>query len=200
MKIDARPLDIHQWLTKHSRIFRIVETGLREKGLISPENTPKGDVPYPLRFLSKEPTPETSHAWEITEMLLVELKNAVEASGACLVACYIPSSYALDRDLWKATKQRFGLSGDRWDTLQVESEFMRICRKHSIFCMGGAQEFQRGAESLGGKASRFYHVRDGHWNALGHKFVGKMMADRLVAWSKAEGLPLRPRRPYDTER
>lgn len=200
VKIEAPPFDMHQWLTKHSRVLRTVETGLTEMGLMVHRAPRKENVPYPLRFLSKEPTPEISHAWKITEMILMELKNSVEASGASLVAYYVPSSYTLDRDLWKATKQQFEMSGNRWNPHQVESEFRRICDKHSIPCMGGAREFEQGAKTLGTKAASFYHLRDGHWNSPGHRFVGEMMANSLRSWSLAESDLLGARRPHRTAR
>ncbi len=200
VKIDTHRFDIRAWFTKHSRIFRIVETRLREMGLMAQKRPPNARTPYSLRFLSEEPSPEISHAWKITEMLLVELKKAVEASGASLVAFYIPGSYTLDSDQWKAAKQRFGMNGDHWNPLQVESEFRRICAQHSILCMGGAQELQQGAESLKKTAISFYHLRDGHWNAFGHKFAGEMIANQLLSWSRAGTLALRPRRPSPAEK
>lgn len=184
-------LTAHQWLKKKSRVYRLVHASLMELGVLAREEPPRQSLPYCLRLLSSEPTSETSYAWNITEMILVQLNKEVEASGATLVAFSIPSPYTVDGDLWDATKKRFHMNGDRWDPMQVDVDFHRLCDKHAILCMGGVREFQQGAESLGRKALSFYYLRDGHWNGEGHKFVGETIAKSLLDWSKREGRPLR---------
>ncbi len=178
-EIAVEDRDGNHWLKNHSRVYSLVITGLAKWGLTADEAAIKPLIPRDFRVLSREPDSEVVQAWKITEMLLVELKKSVQENGGNLLVFYVPSIHSIDPDLWEATKKKYGMTGDEWDANRVESNLIRICNEHSIDCMPSIAQFKERVRSLGKDASWFYHPRDAHWNARGHRLVGEMLADRI---------------------
>jgi hypothetical protein len=181
--VELEHFDIQEWLTRSSRVFRLIESRLEGWGLKEKHSPRQRKIPYALHFFSKQASLEISQAWKTTERLILELKNIVEDSGARLLVCYIPSPGELDADSWEATKRTYGMTGDQWNVGQIEAELRRICDKNSIVCIGGVRQFEQGAGSVGKKAGSLYHRKDGHWNSEGHRIAGEMLATHVRSWS-----------------
>ncbi|MDQ7782809.1 MAG: SGNH/GDSL hydrolase family protein [Desulfomonilaceae bacterium] len=167
---------LSHWLKKRSRVYSILDEGLTMLGLTAPEASATPSTSLEFGPLSRERGPEIEQAWKLTELLLVDLKRRVEASCADLLVFYVPSIHSVDPDSWNATRKQYGMTGDQWNPSQVESDLLRICRRHSVPCVATIALFKERAKTRGESARCFYHLRDGHWNVEGHRFAGEILA------------------------
>ncbi len=171
--------DLHKWLAKRSRVYSLVSAGLARPGLSSEQTQTRQSVPDDFRVLSTVPDADIENAWKLTEMLLVELKKRVQDSRASLLVYYVPSIHSVDRELWEATRKKYGMTGNHWDACEVESRLRRICAQNSIDFIPTIGQFKEKARSLGKSANCFYYPSDAHWNIQGHRFVGEILADYI---------------------
>jgi len=173
--------DINEWLKKHWRFYGLLLDGLVGLNLLSPEPVIVYPLPDSLRVLSRKPDPEVEHAWQITESVLVDLSKTVEESGASLLVAYVPIIWTVSPDAWTTVRRKYGMTGQEWDPDLVEKRLVQICKKNAIECLPTISVFKERAAAKGKTGDYYYHTRDGHWNAAGHRLFGQMLAERIQA-------------------
>ncbi len=90
----------------------------------SDEITP---IPDGFRVWEKRYNPEISHAWRITEAIIIELQEKAASIGSELLVVYIPARASIYEEEWQATKRKYGISDENWDVEQAGVELQAIC-------------------------------------------------------------------------
>lgn len=170
---------IREWLEKKSHVYRVIEGGLANLRLINSGGLDPSNIPNEFKIWYKGSDPDSEYAWKITEMLIVKLRDSVERRGAKLLLFHVPGLEHVDAQVWEATMRQFGLSATDWDPKIIESRLMRICEDNAIRYISGTVTFMEKAESFGTKPAAFYHLRDRHWNALGHRSAGEILFEGI---------------------
>lgn len=179
---------VKTWLRQHTRLYPVVMSYLHR---LLPSTLPRaggnnGELelaspkePYeliPSLGLLQEPMPPAyENAWQITEELILMLRDEVEADGACFAVMVIPSHYQVDH-LWEAFLHA-RLVGDEytWNRSATSERLADYLPRNGIPNLDLTPIF-RDRGNLGGES--LYLERDGHWNANGHKVA----AESLFSW------------------
>lgn len=189
----ARPRGVihgtRHWLATHSHLYcsareRIKSTAplhrLAQKlKLTAPAlNRAASDgivLPMVWRVFEKPYCAQIRRAWDITEALIVKLRDEAIAVDSRLLVCNAPARMRVYEDEWESVKRKYGLSGDAWDRDRAGRELAAICRRHGIDFLDPIGPLRRRADG-----PRLYFEVDGHWNALGHRLVGEHLAERVL--------------------
>jgi GDSL-like lipase/acylhydrolase family protein len=149
----------------------------------------KGQKAIPVADIEEKmlvpPTdPKVIEAWQVTEALLAEFHRAAQAHGAELwvVVVSMRPQVHPDTAVREAFAKRLGVTGLEYPEQRIvalaEREGFKVIplghlmaehtMRHKVFVNGG------GATPLG----------DGHWNVLGHRIAGELIAARLCTESQ----------------
>lgn len=124
--------------------------------------------PDEFRVWKKISDPDFAQAWDLTEALLLRLKNSAEKVGSRFVVFYVPSELCIDSRAWEEAEFKYNISRDVWSPDTVGADLTAICRKNSIPLIDPKDDFLK-------QNKRLYFRRDGHWNADGHALVSDIL-------------------------
>lgn len=120
-------------------------------------------------------------AWAISERLVRQLRDEVEASGARFVLMTLSTAAQVDPDpaRRRATAERLGVP----DLDHPERRFEAWTRSEGIRWVSAVPALRRAAESTGECVHGFPGpwACQGHWNAQGHRIAGELLARALCA-------------------
>ena len=186
-------LKAKQWLFANSRLYILfqgfvtnnhnlhllaIKLGLAE----SPgENGELLPVPIEVKMYARSYDAETRQAWELTEALIVSLKEAVLSAQSKLVVFYVPPSAAIYDNEWQATKTKFGISDTDWSIHQAANELKAVCEKNGIGFIDPTSRFLAQAERLREQDGLLYFPHDAHWTAGGHRLSAEILADHIIS-------------------
>ncbi len=177
----GRSLD---WLRNHLRVF-----GLFDKARVAFQtNGLRGDArraavgfePGIDEGIYFEPTdPAWVEAWKVTEGLLLLFRDEVRAHGARLLVVTGSNGIQVHPDAERFARE---LKAEE-DLLYPERRIRALGEREGIEVMNLAPALREYAE----RNRAFIHGTDGHghWNALGHKLVGGIIARRLCDTTNA---------------
>ena len=134
------------------------------------------EVPGEWMPWRKQPTPELEKAWNLTEALLVRLRDEVEADGSRFAVFYIPSRPAIYPADWKRTKRAYAMDDD-WGPAQDAVSLAALCKRRKITCILPLDEFRARARELEESQQALYFQDDAHWTPQGHRLAGQLIAD-----------------------
>ena len=168
-----------QMVNEHGRFFR---PRLRE--LFGSENPPpdrvEGEEPNIANSIYQEPKDAVwTEAWQITEALIVLMREEVEQKGAnfLVVTLSIGIQVHPDPAVRQHFRKAFGLQTLFYPDLRIKA----LEEREGVAVLNLAQPFQIYAE----RKNVFLHGFEnsgfggGHWNAAGHQLAGQMIASRL---------------------
>lgn len=118
-------------------------------------------------FLS-DPGAEVEAAWEITEALLVRLRDEVEADGGRLLVFYVPAAVVTDEKAWRRMTGQYRLSG-KATREAVRHRLAAMAERHQMELLDPTREFRR-------RGMGYYVEGEGHWNEAGHELAASLMA------------------------
>lgn len=185
-----------RWLSENSYLYEFVTTriknvsylyalairvGLAEdtRGVSGGTTSEAVPIPDEFRVWEKQYSPEIRDAWKITEALIRKLKGVTMSVGSELVVFYVPIGAAVYRDEWQSAKRKYGITDDDWSIDRDAAELRSICERANIDFIDPIQVFKEEAERVEKKGRRLYFSKDGHWNADGHRLVGKILFNHV---------------------
>ena len=120
-------------------------------------------------------------AWEITEELILMLRNEVEQDGACFAVVMVPFVFSDEFIAENSLTSSDSSTSEPWDYEAPTRRLGDFLTSNNILYLDlTAPITQRLSQDNGA----LYLEKDGHWNALGHEVV----ADALDEWIEAEQL------------
>lgn len=123
---------------------------------------------------SEPSTPAWDEAWRITEALVIEMAAEVRRHGSSFSVMLVTSSSQVQPE---AAERAHALG---LDLLYPNRRLVDLGRRHGFRVLSLAEPFLAQAEADG---SRFHGLgpnsRGGHWNSLGHRAAGELLAIEL---------------------
>jgi hypothetical protein len=117
-------------------------------------------------------------AWRVTEGLILEMRNEVNARGANFVVVTLSNGPQVlpDPKLREEFKKRFGIT----DLFYPDDRIKSLGAREGISVLTLAPELQEFAE----RNNVFLHgfgenIGNGHWNATGHRVAGELIAKKM---------------------
>lgn len=155
-----------------------IKLGLAEGARSVSAQTNAENVPIPddFRVWKKRYDRDIRDAWKVTETLVKQLKEETMSIGSELLVFYIPPRAAIYHEVWGATKRRYGMSDHEWSIEMDGNELEAICKRTNIYFVNPVELFKTRAEKLEMEGKHLFYIRDGHWNAEGHRLVGEILA------------------------
>lgn len=169
---------LKQFLNEHFYSYRFVHERISHSSFYS-WLIKLGLVSFPneLRVWQKNTSAQVHEAWNLTEALLVELKEKVASSGGRLLVFYVPSRESYDAKSWSAAKKKYGLSDEDWDFERPILELEAICKRRSIDFLNPTEQFKMEAQKLRLTSKTLHFFKDGHWTSEGHRLAGEILAE-----------------------
>lgn len=124
---------------------------------------------------AKEYGPEWKKAWNVTQVLISELKKEAEQRGTNMAVVSIPFREQVYEKLWKSKLSRPGMRGREWDLNKPDRLLARFLADAEIPFLQLLPHFKKAADK-----SELYHSEDGHWNVDGHHLAGQLIHNWLV--------------------
>lgn len=175
------------WLRDHVRLL-----GLLDKSRAAFQNYKQKRKETPGDAAGYEPgsdakvylapaDPAWDEAWRVTEGLIVLMHDEVKAHGAKFLLVTGSSSIQDYPD--PAVRQRFMQSVGADDLFYPDRRIKTLGEREGIEVLTLAPTLQEYAE----RNKTFLHGTDGfgHWNVLGHRLVGDLLAEKLCATTAA---------------
>lgn len=138
-----------------------------------------GLVTYPHCYYPQD-DPGLLNGWNITEKILIKMKNDIEKKGAKLAVFSLSTPLQSHPD--RKTKESFLAEAPEGSGLFVSDEKLEeLCNRNEIKYLSIGNLFSRHAESTGAILHGFDNtvVGHGHWNDKGHEFAGELIAEWL---------------------
>jgi hypothetical protein len=139
------------------------------------------NIPYLLSVCARQYTPQWQDAWATTHSLIEEMRKSVRQNGSELAIVVIPCREQIDEAWQKAWLSANPLLKSELDFEKPNRILTNICRKERIPCLDLLPYFRTYVQETG---DDLYFPLDGHLNALGHHFCGKL----IYTWLTKEKL------------
>lgn len=140
-------------------------------------STGSQSVPVEWEVYRKKEMPEIIHAWELTEKLLVRLRQKTEASGSELLVFYISEKVEIYDREWGRFLETYSLDGENFSSEIPRTKLRYICKKNEIPFFDPTAQFKSSAAA--DTSRNLYFEFDWHWNKYGHELVGQLLAERV---------------------
>ncbi len=162
-----------------------------QQGDLPPENPPAApqvvsESPYTLEYpvelgLYVPEDAYWSHAWALTEALIIQMRHLAEAQGSRFATVIIPDRRAVHPEDWDVTVRENPIV-EGADPVAPVVRVEEMLAAHSIPSLNLLWNLR--AWLSRNPDGRLYYGGDGHYNANGHAVT----AERLAGWLRAEGL------------
>ncbi|MDD5224879.1 MAG: SGNH/GDSL hydrolase family protein [bacterium] len=178
---------LKRFLFRESRLYRRVEAGVKNVNILyrlaiasGLAETPDSSLlPNEFGVWRKNPDVDFKLAWEVTEKLILKIREEAASAGSDFLVLYIPPSPAVYPRVWSATKLKYGLSDREFSAGQPASELEAICRRNGIRLVDPTEAFRLRARELKKEGKTLYFSRDPHFNEEGHRLIGEILAENI---------------------
>jgi hypothetical protein len=166
-RLTQRPFNVTRgklsaWLNAHSRLYvwqKAIRHGVEQGGI--------------HKSLASTDDGRHRRAWELTERLIVALRDEVERRGSRFVLALYPAAEQVDPRQWDAMLAQAGDRRDEFEQGYTERRLLEICEAHDVSVVSMTETF-RGAIGVPG-APALYNNGNGHFN-----HAGNLLAARLI--------------------
>jgi hypothetical protein len=173
------------WMVDRSRMFQVlwqvrrVTAQSRRRALAREAAEQPGAEVGLTSWIYQEPSdPDHREAWKVTEALLVQMRDEVEARGAKFFAVTLSNGIQVHPDA--GMRQQFAASIGVADLLYPDRRLREIGNRFGIPMLSLAPEFQQLAQQTGVFLHGFPPKPGlGHWNANGHREAAARIAKDL---------------------
>jgi len=177
LTLNANPNDVSGRFSTKAKIFlnrnsRLYAFARRLRDALSARaRIAEQGMPLDWQIFATERPPSWGHAWQVTDKILLQLKDEVERSGASLLVMVIPTMFQVHDDYWTAP------GGDQaWDLEMPNLMLHRILEKHDIDYVDLLPHFRANAAE---DRKQLYLQNDAHWNESGHRIAADVVAAHL---------------------
>lgn len=127
-------------------------------------------------YLSDYP-PEWEEAWDLTEALLTELRDDVQASGAEFAVMLVPGIQLVDEHAWDEVLDLYPVMRDKSWALDKPIRLLNesLAKREIAFC-NPLPAFRAAAD----QGQELYYPQDGHWTAVGHAVAATGLFECLL--------------------
>jgi hypothetical protein len=131
--------------------------------------------------MQKPKDKDWDEAWEITEELLLRLRDAVEKDGTRFVLVALAEKIPVDPNPLLRVVEDTGLAlPPDFDPDYINRRLEAFSRTNKMKYLSLTPYFRRYRDEHALQYPYFFYTCDGHWNALGHKVAAEAVADYLV--------------------
>jgi hypothetical protein len=109
---------------------------------------------------------DIQQGWKMTDRILAALAREVEDRRGRLLVAYVPSIMEVSQRAWDLTRMRYNMRPDLWDRELVFHRLEKSAQDGRFALLDLTPALRRHDHGMFGEP---YFVRDGHWNALGHR-------------------------------
>ena len=171
------------WLGTRSSLYRLARSAAVNNAFVRGQLIESGLAEVPGEWMPwrKETTAELEDAWELTEALLVRLRDEVEADGSKFAVFYVPSRPAVYAEDWHKTRRAYAMDEGEWDPAQDSLSLAAICERRKIPCVIALNEFRAAAGESEAPRQSLYFQDNAHWTPRGHQLAGRLIADYVLA-------------------
>jgi len=160
------------------------EPVLRLRAMTSPPHGPDADLPVHEAGLDDEVyapprTPEWDEAWRTTEALVTQVAHEVKARGARFLLVTLSTPIQVYPDPARRGAYLKAVGGT--DLFYAEHRLDALAAREGFQVLNLAPALQEYADRERGFVHGFPQTQlgAGHWNALGHRIAGELIARRL---------------------
>jgi len=183
--------DLADWLWLNSHLYRWGAPYLQEIPVVLRTLGPTGflggqayiSATYPGEpitfFVYQTPLTEAwQSAWQLTEALLVYIRDQIRADGGQFAVIIIPTREQVYPDSWERTiNNTSALQAITWDLALPNQQLAAILTRNQIPYLDLLPSFETAVAQP--DAPRFYLRRNGHWTEAGHKLAGTTIYEFL---------------------
>ena len=184
---DPQLLDVADWLWLNSHLYRWGGPYLQEipfvlkilgpTGLLGGQAYISAIFPGdPITFFVYQtpPTQAWQAAWQLTESLIVQLRDQVVADGGQFAVVIIPTREQVYPEMWQRTRSRtLALQEITWDLHRPNQYLTSQLAENQIPYLDLLPIFE--AQATQSNAPRYYLRRNGHWTPAGHALAAEAL-------------------------
>jgi hypothetical protein len=181
---------LRAWLNLNSYLYKLVKERVKNtyslrsfvtRNILDENQTGEETfIPIEYRVWEKESNETVRDSWEITEAMILKLREEVESVGSEFLVFYIPFEGSIYQEEWVKLKRVYNLSDENWTPDQAVILLKDICTRHNIDLINPTEVFKDYAREIEKKKKRrLYDFHDHHWNAEGNKLVGEILKEYI---------------------
>jgi hypothetical protein len=122
---------------------------------------------------------ELAHAFDMTERLILQFREEVQAQGSDFSILHIPNRSLIYDEDWRWAQAFHGLD-ENWDIGRFENFAQSLCAAYDIPCILPAAEIAARAHASDDSPKRLYLINDPHFSTAGHVVMGEILAEYLL--------------------
>jgi hypothetical protein len=178
------PRNVNSWLRLHSVVYRTIDLlrqFVQEKaGAALEEDAHPNSSEPPATwgvFRVGEDSPEWQTAWNITEILLQEIKKVTQQRNTQLMVVIAPLSPLIEPEFAETAKKKGLLDPSKYDLTKPARRLLDFGKANDILMMDltpGLMDFRKEQPAAG----KLFFPKDGHFTPLGNCVV----ASQIVNW------------------
>lgn len=132
--------------------------------------------PPELAIFKKDQNRKARAHWQITEQILSNLRDKVEANGSKFWIVFIPDRYQLDNAYWQQWVSKYNLEPRDFDLTLPNRHLAAFSRKNGISFLDTTESLIK----IRDQGKNVYWKIDAHLNGLGHKVIADFVASHLA--------------------
>ncbi len=122
-----------------------------------------------LDYCRKKDPEDVEYGWKLLSETLKTMKDYAIQASAELYVIIIPHDIQTSQKLYEKTARKYGHNTLEFDLEKPNRKLAALCDKLGIGCLDLLPLMKEETS----KGNRFYFMRDGHWNANGHRFAAR---------------------------
>ncbi|MEM7032851.1 MAG: hypothetical protein AAF629_25100 [Chloroflexota bacterium] len=170
---------LYRWATPYLRDIPPVVRTLGPSGILGGEGRIRAThpaIPVPFFTYQTPLSPDWEIAWDLTEAILSDLRNQVEADGGQFAVVIIPAREQVYTDEWTRTVAASAeMSNLTWDIELPNSQLHTRLARQDILYLDLLSTFREAATQ--NPSTRLYFRHDGHWTEAGHHLASETIFD-----------------------
>jgi lysophospholipase L1-like esterase len=176
--VDSRPFNsLSSYLERHSYLVYYLERGWLR---VDPKLYKWRGVPVVYELYADDPMePEWTQAWSVTEKMLAQTRQTVEADGAKFALIVQPDVYAIDPHWREHMVDSEGRVPSEFSPPKFYERLREIAAKAGVTPLSLIPYMQAYSAEHHLQAPYFSLPCDAHYSALGHRVVAEALVDLL---------------------
>lgn len=182
---------VKSFLSKHSQLYNFMSRTVRSlwpdlarflesTGIMTPHQPAQDGIDAAFFVYAPNYTPEWESAWDLTEALILQLKQEVESRNAkFLVVTFSDQFVHVREERWQEYLDAAPtMKALEWDLDKPDRLMVEFLDAQEITHLSTIESYQMQAKTSG---ELLYFPHDGHLNAAGHRLAAQLIYEKLVA-------------------